>query len=61
MSRRNTDHVVMDARTHEFACRHCGARRAVLMPMPISDFVSQSRAFTAEHAGCPKPSQETAA
>lgn len=60
MSRRQPDpkHVVMDANTQEFWCRHCGARHKPALPMLIRDFVNQSKAFATLHARCPSPAAE---
>lgn len=50
-------HVAMDARTQEFWCRHCDARHRPQLPMPISEFVKQSRAFATLHAACQAPAE----
>lgn len=55
--KRNTDHVVSDAKDHgAFKCLHCGARHAVKLPAPIPEFVKAGKAFTTLHAGC-KPTE----
>lgn len=52
-------HVVMDATTQEFWCRHCGARFKPALPLTISAFVKQSKAFTVLHEACPAPAAQS--
>lgn len=46
------DHIILNLRTGEFECKHCGATQQVTTPAPISDFTVASNAFIAAHANC---------
>lgn len=48
----NTDHVVMDTRTNEFRCEHCGSTYKPTLPAPISMFVAMTKEFTKAHRNC---------
>lgn len=50
-----SSHVVMDARTQELWCQHCGARERLELPAPILDVVWRMDEFSRRHAGCPRP------
>jgi hypothetical protein len=48
----NTDHVVMNAKTNEFECLHCGSTYKPTMPAPVSLFVKMTREFSRIHKHC---------
>ena len=52
MTTRNTDHVVIDSRTQECVCKHCGVTHKLTLPAPIGIVVAVSRAFIKEHEHC---------
>ncbi len=51
----NTDHVVMNVKTNEFECLHCGSTYKPTLPAPISMFVKMTREFSRIHKGCKHP------
>jgi hypothetical protein len=53
--KKNTDHVVMDARTNAFTCTHCGQSYQPTMPAPIDMFVAMSNQFVITHGDCKPP------
>jgi len=53
MARKAVDHTYMG--TDGFKCKHCGATKAVQMPIAIRDFAKAVDAFNAVHGKCKKP------
>lgn len=48
----NADHVVVDMKTQEFTCTHCGQRYLPNLPSPINLYVAISQAFVKSHRRC---------
>lgn len=51
------DHVVMEVRSNQFLCLHCGAAYAPAMPAPVDLFVAMTKEFLKAHKDC-KPSRK---
>lgn len=48
-----SDHVVLDAKTQEYVCDHCGELMPLpKLPMRIDLFVGIGKAFVAAHRRC---------
>lgn len=56
-------HTWVDAATQPpvFRCSHCGKTEGIGLPLDVSTLTGRGDAFTAKHAGCPKPEEETPA
>lgn len=48
-----------DGRTMIFRCEHCGDRTRVTLPLPIAEFLSQTREYLDGHHHCPEPKEPT--
>ena len=48
------DHVVMDTRTSEMHCEHCGDRQALPLPMNVTLVVALTDAYLKIHRKCSK-------
>lgn len=50
MSKKNTDHVVMQGDL--FVCRHCGATYKMNLPCPINVMTAAIKAYVDTHKDC---------
>ena len=52
MKNKNYDYVVVDGKTNEIVCKHCGERQKLKMPMSIDIFSKVCQFFVNSHKGC---------
>jgi len=52
-----SDWIVMDAKDGKFKCKSCGDENQVKMPLLLTEFVAQCRAFEKRHKGCKPPAK----
>jgi hypothetical protein len=52
---RRADHVVIDCRTSEMHCSHCGHRQPLALPMSLDLVLALQRAYLKQHKDCRKP------
>lgn len=45
-------HVILNCITQQFECKHCGASRRLVLPVPINTIVADSLVFQEAHAAC---------
>lgn len=48
-------HVVVEAATQAFVCRHCGGRYVPTLPAPLTMYVEMMKVFVQQHRACPRP------
>lgn len=47
-----TDHVVLDLKTSELHCKHCGDRYRMALPCNLSVLIGASEAYRRVHRHC---------